>query len=223
MTSFLLIPGAGGMASYWHRVAPLLEKQGHHATAVDLPGDDNEAGLEDYAALARASLGRVTDAVIVAQSLGGFTAALVAAGAPVRALVFANAMIPLPGETPGAWFENTGARKARVEAATHGGYATEFDDATYFLHDVPAGALQGVVPREEAQRVFGEPCRFERWPDVPMHVIAGAGDRFFPAAFQKRVARERLGIEAELIDGGHLLALANPVGLVTRLVALAEA
>lgn len=47
------------------------------------------------------------DVVLVAQSLGAFTAPLVCARAPVRMLIFVNAMIPLPGETPGAWWGNT--------------------------------------------------------------------------------------------------------------------
>jgi hypothetical protein len=39
VTTFVLIPGAGGTAWYWHRVVPLLRAAGHEATAVDLlPG-----------------------------------------------------------------------------------------------------------------------------------------------------------------------------------------
>ena len=52
-------------------------------------------------------------------------------------LVFVNAMIPLPGETAGAWWEHTGAIKARMAAAESAGYSTDFDLQTYFLHDVP--------------------------------------------------------------------------------------
>jgi hypothetical protein len=48
MASFVLVPGAGGMASYWDPVVPLLEQGGHAATAVDLPGDDERAGLDAY-------------------------------------------------------------------------------------------------------------------------------------------------------------------------------
>jgi hypothetical protein len=40
--------------------------------------------------------------ILIAQSLGGFTAPL-AAAPPVSAVVLVNAMIPVPGETPGAW------------------------------------------------------------------------------------------------------------------------
>ena len=46
-TSFVLVPGAGGMAWYWHRVSPLLEQKRNEAIAVDLPGDDEKMGLND--------------------------------------------------------------------------------------------------------------------------------------------------------------------------------
>jgi pimeloyl-ACP methyl ester carboxylesterase len=45
--SYILIPGAGGMAWYWHRVVALLEQAQREAIAVDLPGDDESAGLDD--------------------------------------------------------------------------------------------------------------------------------------------------------------------------------
>jgi pimeloyl-ACP methyl ester carboxylesterase len=93
--------------------------------------------------------------------------------------------------------------------------------ATYLLHDVPQAVLRSGPnqPREEAETVFGEPCRFERWPDVPIHVLAGNDDRFFPIRFQRRVARERLGKKVEEIPGGHLVALSNPRGLTECLLA----
>ncbi len=53
---------------------------------------------------------------------------------------------------------------------------------------------------------FGQPCAFERWPDIPIKVVVGSDDRFFPPAFQRRVAKERLGLEADEIPGGHLIA-----------------
>jgi hypothetical protein len=52
-------------------------------------------------------------------------------------------------------------------------------------------------------------------------VLAGADDRFFPAEFQRRVAKERLGIDADQIPGGHLVALSNPAGLADRLTSYA--
>ena len=82
MSRFVLIPGAGGAAWYWSRVVPLLQRAGHEAVAVDLPGDDESAGLPEYARLVLEAVGGRQDVVLVAQSLGGFTAPLVCEKAP---------------------------------------------------------------------------------------------------------------------------------------------
>jgi pimeloyl-ACP methyl ester carboxylesterase len=188
---------------------------------ADLPGDDSQVGLAGYADIVIRAIEGRSDVILVAQSLAGFTASLVCARAPMRMVVFVNAMIPRPGETAGAWWGATGAVEARERAAARFGYATDFDVGTYFLHDVPQEVLRAgpKQPHEEAETIFGEPCRFERWPDIPIHVLAGKDDRFFPIEFQRRVARERLGKEVEEISGGHLVALSNAEGLADRLVA----
>jgi pimeloyl-ACP methyl ester carboxylesterase len=218
--SFILIPGAGGMAWYWHRVVPLLEQAGCEAIAVDLPADDPSKGLDDYADIVIRAIGTRSNVVLVAQSLAGFTAPLVCAHDAVGVLIFVNAMIPQPGETAGAWWGNTGAVEARIAAARIGGYTPQFDLPTYFLHDVPEAVLRGGPSRqrEQSDPMFGQPCHFERWPGIPMRVIAAADDRFFPLEFQKRVARERLNTEVEVIPGGHLVALSKPEELAARLL-----
>jgi pimeloyl-ACP methyl ester carboxylesterase len=108
-TPFVLIPGAGGMASYWQRVVPLLEQAHREPIAVDLPGDDASASLDSYA------------------------------------------------DT-------------------------------------------------------------ERWPQIPIRVIASADDRFFPLEFQRRVARERLDVDVNVAPGGPLVALSRPEELVELLL-----
>jgi len=220
MTHFVLIPGAGGTGWYWSRVLPMLTAAGHEATAIDLPADDPMAGLVAYADRVVAAIDGPTDSVVVAMSLGGFTAPLVAARVPLRMLVFVNAMIPLPGETAGAWWENTGSDAARTEAAKAAGYDPGFDLDTYFLHDVaPEVAAEGEqYQRPEGDIVFGEPCAFTAWPAIPIQVIAGRDDRFFPVGFQQRVARERLGVEADVLPGGHLMALSQPRALADQLL-----
>jgi hypothetical protein len=41
----------------------------------------------------------------------------------------------------------------------------------------------------------------------------------FPLEFQRRIADERLGLEVDEIDGGHMVAMSNPVELAGRLEA----
>src|SRR5690606_13866111 len=105
------------------------------AIAVDLPGDDKTAGLASYAELVVDAIGPRANVVLVAGSLGGFTAPLVCERVLVREVVLVNAMIPDPGERARDWWEHTGALQAQNEAARVGGYGP-FDVATYFLHDV---------------------------------------------------------------------------------------
>ena len=88
---------------------------------------------------------------------------------------------------PGAWWENTGSPRARELAAERGGYGSQFDLAVYFLHDVPPEVAAAGEPhqRSEADAVSGSVCDFKDWPSVPIRVVAGAVDRFFPVEFQR--------------------------------------
>lgn len=52
---------------------------------------------------------------------------------------------------------------------------------------------------------------------MPTDVVAGAGDRLFPLDFQRRVARERLGLDVDVLPGGHLIALSRPAELAAYL------
>jgi len=136
-----------------------------------------------------------------------------------QSLIFVNAMIPVPGETPGQWWGNTGAPQARAAAAEAGDYG-DFDLATYFLHDVaPEIAAEGeAYQRPETDAVFASVCDFPGWPAIPTRVLAGAQDRFFPVEFQRALARDRLGVDADVLPGGHLIALAQPVMVANYLL-----
>ncbi len=228
--SFVLVPGAGGDAWYWLLVAPKLRERGHEAIPVDLPAKDDRAGLPEYAAAVVRAIGPRDPkcVVLVAQSLGGFTAPLVCEKVPVASLVLVNAMVPQPGETPGAWWGNTGYGEAKRQQNLRDGRDADapFDPLLEFFHDVPQPVVDAAWARGEPQQsgsVFGSPCTFQAWPDVPTHVLAGRDDRFFPCEFQRRIAQERLGIAADEMPGGHLLALSQPEELCARLIAYAEA
>ncbi len=111
---------------------------------------------------------------------------------------------------------------ARVHSRSDaGGYSVEFDLATYFLHDVPKDvAKEGAAQqRRESAIAFSEPANFQAWPDVPIHVMVGKDDRFFPRDFQARVAHERLGKTIDEIPCGHLVALSHPRELAEVLLA----
>lgn len=218
---YVLIPGAGGDAWYWHLVELELGRRGHDVVSVELPADDDSAGLTDYTDIVIEAVGDQADFVLVAQSMGGFIVPLVQQRRAASLIILVNAMIPLPGESPGAWWDNTGQAQARRANDIRQGRdpEAEFDLATYFFHDVPAqlteyGLRNG---KRQAEKPFGEPCSFITWPQVPTHVIIGRDDRFFPLDFQQRIARERLGLEPDIVPGGHLVALSHPIELADRI------
>src|SRR5438093_12312826 len=104
MTTFVLIPGAGGDGWYWHRVVPELESRGHDVVAVTLPAGDNTAGWTAYADAIVRAIGDRTELILVAQSLAGFSAPLVCERLAIDLLVLLNAMIPRPGEPGYEWW-----------------------------------------------------------------------------------------------------------------------
>ena len=53
---------------------------------------------------------------------------------------------------------------------------------------------------------------------MPTRFLLCRDDRLFPAEFQRRVAKERLGITPDEMDGGHLPALHSPAELAGRLL-----
>ncbi|MGX7681829.1 alpha/beta fold hydrolase [Jatrophihabitans sp. DSM 45814] len=222
--TFVLIPGAGGAAWYWNLVEAELRNRGYDAISVGLPGADENAGLPQYLDIVVQAVSTVddhTELIMVGQSLGAFTASLACDQLPVSTLVLLNAMIPAPGETPGDWWTNTGQAEARRALDEQQGRDpdAEFDPMIYFLHDVsPTLIAEGEGHQNpEADAVFATPWNLTAWPDVPTRVLSSRDDRFFPLAFQRRIAQQRLGITPDEIDGGHLVALSDPIGVTDRL------
>jgi len=219
--TYVLIPGAGGAAWCWHRLVPLLGD----AVAVELPAADEDAGLQDYADVVAAAAGAGDDVVVVAHSMGGFTAPLVCDRLPVSRIVLVNAMIPAPGETGGDWWENTGQNEARRENDLRDGRDPDapYDPLAMFFHDVPPElAAQGMAQDEDqAGKPFGEPWPLDAWPPVPTTVISSRDDRVFPLDFQIRVAEKRLGLTPQQLPGGHLVPLSRPEELAKLIVGAA--
>ena len=222
--TFVLIPGAGGDARYWYLVVRGLEARGNDVVAVSLPAGDDSAGWKEYAGVAVDAVGDRTGVIVVAQSLGGFSAPLVCERVRVERLVLLNAMIPTPGETGEAWWSNTGQGDAMRDHMIGLGLSADDadDDDVMYFHDVPAAVREEAFGQGEPQQSWTpmtEPWPLDAWPDVPTQVLVGRDDRLFPAVFQRRVARERLGIEPDEIGGGHLAALSQPELVVEQLEA----
>jgi len=220
MSTYVFIPGAGGDPWQFHLVIRDLEAMGQRAIGVTLPSGDDGAGWPEYADAVVDAIGDRRDLVLVAQSLAGFTAPIVCTRVPVDLVVLLNAMIPLPGETGNDWWANTGSSTAHREHLAALGLPADADDRTIYFHDVPPDLVDEASSRGELQQSMtpmAQPVPLAAWPDVPTRVLAGRDDRLFPLEFQRRVARERLGIDVEVIPGGHMASLSHPHELAEAL------
>ena len=209
MATFVLIHGGGSTAWDWHLVAPLLESSGHDVVAVDLPIEDANAGFEEYVLTVTAAVGDKPHVIVVGHSLGGLTAPLVCEALDADGLIYLTAMIPLPGETFGAWWTNTGHDREQIDD----------DPAVSFFNGVPDSLARGARERGRDQQGewMSRPWPAERHPVIPTRAILCLEDRFFPAEFMRRQVRERLGIEPLEIPGGHYAALSQPRAVAAAL------
>ena len=110
MTSatYVLIHGAGDSGWYWHLVDATLRERGHDVVVMDLPVEDDAAGLSEYTNVVVEAVDDRRDLVVVAQSFGGYIAPIVCDRLAARLLVLVAGMVPSPGESAEEMFASTG-------------------------------------------------------------------------------------------------------------------
>lgn len=243
---FILVHGGFHGAWCWERVAPELEKLGHEAIALDLPGHGERAAERpaNYLGRIRPILDVLRDGdVLVGHSGGGYDICVAASEAPdkVGHLIFLAAGLPFEG-------------KSVIEAAG-GSYEQDRDGpprATRLM-DNSTGMLRYVEPqtdgtmkwvsKEGARRFFYHDCDdatvdwafsmlspgispfpTERlrltafWKaQLPRSYILCRQDRSKPLAMSEDVIR-RLGVEPLVIDASHSPFLSRPEELAALFV-----
>ncbi len=220
MATFAFIHGAADIGWYWHLLDAELRARGHDTVAPDLPCDDDTAGLNEYVDTVIEAIGDRTDVIVVGHSLGGFTAPLVADRVSANALVLVAGMIPAPGEPPDDWWENTDYKAASDAHAQQDGYADQKDDPfVTFYNGVPRVLAEEAMSKERGQSSawMAAPWPLDAWPDVATKFVVCRDDRFLPPDFLRGLAKTRLGITADEIDGGHCAALSHPKELADML------
>jgi pimeloyl-ACP methyl ester carboxylesterase len=225
VATFVLIPGAGTDPRVYVATIERLRELGHEALAPELPLDDPDALPSDHAAAVASATPPGRDVVVVAQSLGAFAGPLAADRVGATLLVLLAPMVPAPGETAGEWWESTGHAEAIADVLERHGPMSQWGEEALrevFLHDVDPEVARATAGYNGAPGpgMFAEPWPLTGWPDVPTRVLCPTEDRLFPLEFQRRVARERLGIEVDEMPGGHLPMLSRPAELARRLASL---
>lgn len=212
MATYALIHGAGDVGWYWHLVEAELRRRGHDTVAMDLPVEDDSAGLSTYADVVVDAIAGRRDVVVVAQSFGGYTAPIVCSRVRSTLLVLVAGMVPSPRESANEMFVNTGYRREAQDDPS---------ELAIFYQDVaPALAAEALARgRKQSATPGKEPWPLSAWPKVPTRFLLCRKDRLFPAKWLRRVVRDRLGITPDEIDSGHTPALSRPGELAERLEA----
>jgi hypothetical protein len=193
MSVFGLVHGAWHGAWSWERLVPALEVRGHRSVAVELPCDEDDKGLADYAAAVAAALGDAEDVVLVGHSLAGLTVPLVAALRPVSRIVLIAGLLPRRGASLVDQLRadrgilvggNAGRRideRKRIEWTDAGAAArvlyTDLDPLT------AAAAFARLRP--QAAKPHVEPA-LDDWPDVPTEYLVCMQDRMVSPRYQQR-------------------------------------
>ena len=201
MPDILLIHGAAHGAWCWHRVLPALERLGHHARAIDLPGNGDDrtpaaqVTLDLYADAVLAATNGPT--ILVGHSMGGFPITAAAQRAPDRiaALIYLCAYLPRAGETL-AEMRKAGPRQPLAGAfqidATRTTFTFDPDQSpALFYHDCP--------PEDVAlakARLCPQPIRPQETPipdtsraeSLPRFYIRCTDDRAIPPEYQETMS-----------------------------------
>jgi pimeloyl-ACP methyl ester carboxylesterase len=242
---FVLVHGGNHGAWCWDRVIPEIERRGHAAVAVELPGHGtrvHEPGsLEGYR---NAVLGAIQPGdVLVGHSMGGYVISVAADAAvsDVSHLVYLAAGLPVEGlsmmEASGgsnqsADDDSTGLQVQGEEGGIDrlirpvvGGGAFEFrspeDAVSFFYHDCsPADSLWASSrltpqPLAPTTEAISIPRFWEA--QLPRSFIKCARDRALNARAADRFIA-RLGVDPFVIDTAHSPFINQPSALADLLL-----
>jgi pimeloyl-ACP methyl ester carboxylesterase len=155
---FVLIHGGYHGAWCWEKVLPRLERLGHTALAVDLPGAGQR--LHETATLDtwRGALHEVIEDgdVLVGHSMGGFAISLAADEVPdkVRRLIYLSAAVPVDGEPMAAAVSDT-----HADFAASAGMPAE--DFVGMVEVTGQGTCIRFTNQLAANRIFYHDCSIE--------------------------------------------------------------
>lgn len=243
---FILIHGGFHGAWCWDRVIPELERLGHQAIALDLPGHGERAAERpaNYRGRIQPILDELRDGdVLVGHSGGGYDICVAANEAPgkVRHLIFLAAGLPLEGRSV---IEATG---GAMEEDASGGeqVANLMDDSngmSRFVRLLPDGTMEW-TSRDGARALFYHDCddasvdwAFSKmtpgispFPQEKLHLkafwearlprsyILCRHDKSKLLAMSEEVIR-RMGVEPLVIESSHSPFLSRPAELAALFV-----
>ena len=225
-----LVHGSYHGAWCWDFLTPELERLGHRVITMDLPISDPALGAADYAKAIDDALDPDSEPVLVGHSMAGLVIPLVAARRPIRRLVFLAAFLASPGKSAS---DQLAAEPIDGRVTPTTAEWTDLGNDVWmvgpntateiFFHDAPAAVARWATQRlrPQAYRVLTETTPLAAWPDVESRSIVCRDDRAINPDWVRAAARDRLGVEAIELAGGHSPFMTRPAELAQVLASLA--
>jgi pimeloyl-ACP methyl ester carboxylesterase len=230
--TFGLVHGSMHGAWCWDALRSELDDLGHNTVAMDLPIEDPEADLDDYAEVVIDSLKNVEDPVLVGASSGANVITRVAG------LIAVNRLIYLCGSfypSSMSAIERSSGEEVKLPEKYLSGYEDSIitlpsglttmypDDAeTFFYHDCSEAVANYAIGHLRMQWRSRNNAPQIEWPKVPQSSIVCRDDRVVNPEWS-RVVADKLGIEITELPGGHSPFLSRPRVLAETLVKLVAA
>jgi hypothetical protein len=136
-----------------------------------------------------------------------------------RRMIFLAAVVPRPGMSI---MDQHRADGLMFNPAWVGQNPQDEKVAVEFVyHDCPPDRLEWVLSTRLVfynKMALEEPCPLRGWPQIPSSYIMCADDRTITPAWQRKAARELLGVEPIELPGGHCPHASRPEELADTLV-----
>lgn len=220
MAKVLLNHGSGFGGWVWDQTIAELDRLGHDARAIDLPGRDGaDCGLDDLARAIITALDGPT--VLVGHSAGGYAISAAAEASPdlVAGLIYVAAYVPQPGQSL------VDLRRAGPAQPMRGAFHVTPDRTAYrfapdrcadlFFHDCPDPAAltarMGPEPIRPQETAFGP---LTHSPYLPRAALICTQDRAIPPDWQRQMAAD---LPQTDLRSGHCPFLSMPVSLAAIL------
>lgn len=223
--TYVFVHGGFGSPAELAPTVPYLESRGHRVVNVDLPCEDPDATLEDYAsAVCQALAGTSGPRILVAHSVAGATIPLVAARVAVDHLVFAAAVVPVPGQSiHDAVGPDT--RAAIMAVSLDNGDGTRSFDFDLLAALAPPEEREGYLAflratqRKQGWRAVLQPWPGTGIPDLPRSYVLCTEDKIIPPERQREFAA-MLGVTPIEICSEHSLFSQKPQEFAAILASL---
>ncbi|RYG90600.1 alpha/beta fold hydrolase [Loktanella sp. IMCC34160] len=229
MSDFLLVHGSGHGAWCWDRVVPALERLGHSARAIDLPGAGDDPTPHDQVTLARYAQA-VADAVkggevLVGHSAGGYAITAAAELVPDRIdrLIYLCAYVPVPGMTLADRRRSAPSQPLMDAVSVDAGRIAFTVDpakaASKFYNDMDETLAAWAVSKLRPQPIAPQETVVDlrRSPALPRRYIRCMNDQTIPPEFQVTMTEDWPPDTVTEMPTSHSPFLSDPDGLAAIL------